>query len=130
MLAAVSAPFVVAGQGRAVRSAYTDAVDFYPALTMNAANVWQPVRLVNLYVRHLDDAARHDDAVRWAGPVTPKRVGLALFAAYTPPWRPACGGGPTAPRWPGRRPCRRSPSSCCRRRCTSGTWSPPRPCSR
>lgn len=83
VLAVTSAPYVVAGQGRAVRSAYTDAVGFYPALTMNAGNVWQPVRLVNLYVRHQPAEIANSDAVRWLGPVTPKRVGLALFGGYT-----------------------------------------------
>ncbi len=82
VLAVVSAPFVIAGQGRAVVQAYTQAVDFYPALTMNAANVWQPVRLVNRYVRHQTEERANDDAVHWAGPVTPKRIGLTLFAAY------------------------------------------------
>ena len=83
VLAAVAAPFVVAGQGRAVRAAYTDAVDFYPALTLNAGNVWQPLRLANLYLRHEPPSRAETDAVRWAGPVTPERVGLGLFAGYT-----------------------------------------------
>ena len=83
VLAAVSAPFVLAGQGKPVLASYTHAVGFYPALTMNAANVWQPVRLVNLYVRHLPPGSALDDGVHWFGPVTPKRIGLSLFAAYT-----------------------------------------------
>ncbi len=83
VLVALSAPFALAGQGRPMRAAYTGAVGFYPQLTVNAGNAWQPVRLVNLYLRHLPAAAAESDAPRWVGPVTPKRVGLAAFAAYT-----------------------------------------------
>ena len=83
VLVAVSAPFVVAGQGKPMAAAYAGAVGFYPYLTLNAANVWQPVRLFNIFVRHLPGDVAISDAVRWAGPVTPKRVGLALFAGYT-----------------------------------------------
>ena len=80
VLAVVSLPIAAAGQGRPMLAAYTGAVDFYPALTLNAANVWQPVRLWDLYVRHVEPPT---DSVAWIGPVTPKRIGLALFAAYT-----------------------------------------------
>ena len=80
VLTAVSAPVVIAGQGRPMLAAYTGAVDFYPALTLNAANVWQPVRLWDVYVRHRPTGG---DAVPWVGPVTPKQIGLAVFAAYT-----------------------------------------------
>ena len=82
VLAAVSLPMVIAGQGKPMAAAYTGAVDFYPKLTLNAGNVWQPVRLWNVYVRHLPQKWAEADDVRWAGVVTPKQIGLGLFAAY------------------------------------------------
>ena len=70
VLIAVSAPFAIAGQGGPMRAAYTGAVDFYPKLTMNAGNIWQPLRLMNLYVRHLPSESADD---RWRPPGGPDR---------------------------------------------------------
>jgi hypothetical protein len=81
VLAAVSVPFAIAGQGRPMLAAYTGAVDYYPKLTVNAGNVWQPLRLVNLYARHLPQDWAESDRVRRFG-VTAKQAGLAMFALY------------------------------------------------
>ncbi|MCB0241773.1 MAG: DUF2029 domain-containing protein [Anaerolineae bacterium] len=69
---------MVAGVLGPVLNAYTGAVGFYPALSMNAYNPWYLVQAAS--VQLLDQPLL--DSARVIGPVTLRWVGLALLAGY------------------------------------------------
>lgn len=77
LLLGIAAP-LAAGALTPVLNAYTGAVGFYPALSMNAYNPWFLVQFASAQVlgQPLLDTARV------VGPVTLRWVGLALLAGY------------------------------------------------
>ena len=83
VIGVAAAPMVAGGGGRGVWAAYTGAVDYYPRLSINATNPWQLLVQYNTRVRHLSQVAAGVDSHRVLGPLTPKRLGLLAFTAYT-----------------------------------------------
>ena len=77
-LAVGLAPFWAAQALGPVLAAYTGAVGFYPALSMNAYNPWY---LVHVLSRRLLGQPL-PDTLRVLGPLTLRHVGLGLLAAY------------------------------------------------
>ncbi len=83
VLAALILPMAAAGRIAGVETSYTGTVGLFPYLSIDAFNPWALVKLFNIHVRHLPPQTARLDSVRWIGPVTPKRIGLLLFAGFT-----------------------------------------------
>ncbi len=79
----LAVPNVMAGRGRAMLTAYTGAVDYYPYRTAEAYNTWYLLDRYDVLVRGMSPPdARRDDRPAF-GPVTFHDVGLFLFGVAT-----------------------------------------------
>ena len=83
VILAAAIPHAAGGAGRSVAKAYTGAAGYYDALSVDAYNGWELLYLYRTHVRHEHPRLARIDSRPLAGPITPKRVGLAAFAAYT-----------------------------------------------
>jgi Gpi18-like mannosyltransferase len=82
VVAAIAAPMVIGGQGRASRLAYTGAVDYFPFLSNDAFNLWALVKQCNIHILHLADARSMNDSVHMLGALSAKHIGMLAFSGY------------------------------------------------
>jgi hypothetical protein len=78
----LSAPYVLAGRGRDLSRAYTQAVDYYARRTMEAYNLWYLLDRAESRWGSLPPAEVRRDDRPALGPLTHRDLGLGAFAAY------------------------------------------------
>jgi Gpi18-like mannosyltransferase len=82
VVAALAAPYAVAGARRGVVASYTGAVNYYPQRTIEAYNGWYLLDRFDIFVRGLPAREARSDSRPAIGPVTFRQLGLAAYAIY------------------------------------------------
>jgi 4-amino-4-deoxy-L-arabinose transferase-like glycosyltransferase len=82
VVALLAAPYVLAGGGRGVVSAYTGAVNYYPQRTIEAYNGWYLLDRFDIFVRGIPAREARSDDRRAIGPVTYRQLGVTAYAIY------------------------------------------------
>jgi Predicted integral membrane protein len=82
VLALITAPFVLAGEGEKVLAAYKDAAGFYHLRSLNAWNLWNLANDIDIRWRGVPGSIANQDDRLAFGPLTYQHVGILMFAAY------------------------------------------------
>jgi Gpi18-like mannosyltransferase len=81
-LLAFCLPFLIAGKGKPLLAAYTEAAGFYPFRSLNAMNLWGAANIIDTTYRGLSGEVANRDNVTVLGKLTYHHIGLMMTGSF------------------------------------------------